>query len=296
MYTAESLLNCNSSVSRNEQKPRLGVLTNAQAKERAEQIGTVVLIGSSKRNVFFFSDNHIFGYPLLPKDFVPATMTFPMRVVEREEVPDGWITTIEQLIAVFEKDSTQLNSIDELVEHLNTFEKPKTKAKQITDASQLFDGQMVLRAVCNCHGKIWVEVSKIIGTVYKKDIECFSKPSEMIMTIGSHRYSQPTETHISTLGAVDQKGIKQHACFEYSEELYNTLQGLLDNRAEFLEYINERKLTDEELSNLIYEWGQMVWMDEMSEQAHYGPEHRKEYPFLNDESIKHLIPEFMTKK
>ena len=166
----------------------------------------------------------------------------------------------------------------------------------ITDANKLVDGQMVIRAVCNCHGKTWVEVSKIIGTVYKKDIRCFSEPSDMIITIGLHRYSKPTETYIHTLGAVVQKGVKQHACFEYSEELYNTLQGLLYNRVEFLEYINGRKLTDQELSKLIYDWGQMVWMDEMSEQAHYGPEHRKEYPFLNDESIKHLIPEFMTKK
>jgi hypothetical protein len=123
MYTVESLLSASAMgrhMLKHGQKRPCGVLSSAEALERSYRTGTIVIISSSKRNVFFLSDDHIFGYPLLPDDFVSSTMKFPMRVVARPEVPDGWVNSVEKLIDVFESGRTQINSIEELVEYLNS--------------------------------------------------------------------------------------------------------------------------------------------------------------------------------
>ncbi len=114
MFTADMLKKASSST-----KALLGVLTSEEAFERAKRTETIVSIGSNKDNVFFFADDHVFGCSVLPKDYVPSTMSFPIYDEPRPAAPTGWIATIDQWIEVFEKDAKQLKTIDELVELLN---------------------------------------------------------------------------------------------------------------------------------------------------------------------------------
>lgn len=129
MFTKEDLLSASSfarSAKARGSNSYKGVLTNEEALERAERFnrqGTLVTI-THRRNenerIFFFSDDHCFGYPILPDGFVPCTSVFPMYVKPRPGVEDGWVNTIEKFIAVFHYDARQINSIEELVEYLNS--------------------------------------------------------------------------------------------------------------------------------------------------------------------------------
>lgn len=93
-----------------------GVLTTEQAYSRAmSKHFSLVTISSNKRNVFFFSDDHIFGYKVLPDDFVPCTGSFPTSVTPREDFPDGKIDTIEKYIELFHKGERQIKTVEELV-------------------------------------------------------------------------------------------------------------------------------------------------------------------------------------
>jgi hypothetical protein len=100
-------------------RPFKGVLTTEEATKRYKATQTLVIISSYKERKFFFSDNHIFGYPTLPKDWVPHTIVLPQTIEPRPSVPNGKVDTIEKYVSVFYRDGTQLNSIDELVDILN---------------------------------------------------------------------------------------------------------------------------------------------------------------------------------
>lgn len=96
-------------------KQTQGVITTEQALVRSHHSKTLVTCVSQKHGVYFFTDNHCFGYPYLPNDFVPCTSSFPMKVAPREGLEDGWIQTIEQYIAVFHYDEKQISTLEELV-------------------------------------------------------------------------------------------------------------------------------------------------------------------------------------
>ena len=101
-------------------KSGLGVLTTEQAYSRAlGKWGSLVTIHSQRDNVFFFSDDHIFGYKVLPSSFVACTGTFPTTAVARECIPDGKIDTIEKYIEVYHKGERQIKTIEELVEFID---------------------------------------------------------------------------------------------------------------------------------------------------------------------------------
>lgn len=103
-----------------------GVLTSQEAYIRAlGKHRSVISISSLEDNVFFFSDDHIFGYKVMPKTFVPGTTQFPMSVAPRECVPDGIISTIEQYIEVFHKGQRQITSIEELAVYLDNLKEDK---------------------------------------------------------------------------------------------------------------------------------------------------------------------------
>lgn len=99
----------------------LGVLTAEQAYNHARTIGyRLIVISSFKDNVFFFSDNHLFGYTVLPKHYVPCTGDFPTSVVPRESLLDGKIDTIKKYIEVFHTGQRQITSIEELAEFIDS--------------------------------------------------------------------------------------------------------------------------------------------------------------------------------
>ena len=123
MYTKEDLLNASPAgvIARRSGNPYYGVMNTEQARQYHQRYPTrsVVDIADVYTDVFFFSDDHCFGVGVLPKGFVPTSHRIPKEVVARPGLEDGIITTVEQLIQVYEHDRTQLETIDELVVFLN---------------------------------------------------------------------------------------------------------------------------------------------------------------------------------
>ena len=128
MITKDQLLN-SSAVARylNNQK---GVLTSDEALVRSLTKKTLVCINNRDLKKFFFSDNHCFGYPILPKSWGSATCVFPMTVVARPGLEDGVIDTVEKFILVFEKDSTQITTFEELLDLVNNTELDTETSRQ----------------------------------------------------------------------------------------------------------------------------------------------------------------------
>jgi hypothetical protein len=122
MYTAEQIAMATSRDRLLAKQGRKGsqIMTSKEAQEHAISTGSITTISSRKHNVFFFTDNDIFGYTVIPSDFVSSTTSIPLRVVGMPGVEDGYIRTVEQYIAVFESDKTQLTTIDALVDLLNS--------------------------------------------------------------------------------------------------------------------------------------------------------------------------------
>ncbi len=121
-YTKKEILEAN-----NKRCGR-GVLTSEEAYERSFNTHNLIVLSSSFRDkpIFFFSDDHCFGVNVLPDNIVPCTMSFPHTVKERPGLEDGVIDSIEKYIQIFEKDTRQIKSIDELVDYLNETETNKS--------------------------------------------------------------------------------------------------------------------------------------------------------------------------
>ena len=105
---------------------RKGVLTSAEADQRANRTGTIVTIHSFKLKAFFLSDDHCFGSEVMRAwDFVPCTSVTPMQVKPREGFPDGILVTASDHIAVFNKGERQITSLEELAELIESAENAK---------------------------------------------------------------------------------------------------------------------------------------------------------------------------
>lgn len=77
------------------------------------------IITSQSDNVAFFTNDHCFGYKVLPKHFVPTSFSLPMQIAPRPGYEDGMVYSIKDFLDVFAKDVTILETIEELVDHLN---------------------------------------------------------------------------------------------------------------------------------------------------------------------------------
>lgn len=77
------------------------------------RIGSVVIIRRhlNEGSQYFFSTDHCQD---TPKDegWVPTTFHLPMHVVRRPSLPSGIIRTAEELVRVFESDSTEIPNPD----------------------------------------------------------------------------------------------------------------------------------------------------------------------------------------
>lgn len=108
-------------------KSGLGVLTTEQAQSRYYDNGRdLVTISSLKHNVFFFSDDHIFGYKILPESFVPCSGGFPVMVKPCTNVPNGAIDTLEKYIDYFHKNKRQITTIEELANFIDDLAEVET--------------------------------------------------------------------------------------------------------------------------------------------------------------------------
>ena len=116
MYTKEQLLSASAMSKMTETK---GVLNLAEANERIRDARSLTTITSSSDNVVFITDDHCFGYGVLPNHYVPGTSCIPLQVVAREELPTGVITSAEEYLLIFNKENRYIASIEELVKFLN---------------------------------------------------------------------------------------------------------------------------------------------------------------------------------
>lgn len=117
MYTKEQLLTA-SAFSKSPFKCK-GVLSLAEANQRINNIGRLTTMTSSEDNVVFITDDHCFGYSVLPKHYVPVSACMPLQIVVREELPSGLVTSAEEYLTIFNKENRYIDNIEELVDFLN---------------------------------------------------------------------------------------------------------------------------------------------------------------------------------
>lgn len=114
--TKEKIVNASNRFKTTKMK---GILTKAEQEEKLSKSHTVMTISSSEDNVFFFVDDYCFGLCVLPSHYVSSSAQIPMDVVPREGLESGVISTIDDYIRVFERDSRLIESVDELIEVIN---------------------------------------------------------------------------------------------------------------------------------------------------------------------------------
>ena len=130
---------CFKTVHGNEVK---GVLTSQEAEEYACN-GKLIVIGSLKRGVYFFSDDHMYAYNVLPKDFVPTSLAYPIFVHSvTGDMVDYYVDTIEKYkVYVNNTFPHCIESVDELAKYITANDLadkkgilPKTQKEKIQDS------------------------------------------------------------------------------------------------------------------------------------------------------------------
>ena len=121
MYTKEALLT-NSTMSKirlrqGNREPIKGVLSKEEVQ--AKNPGHIEVYTNVDTGDFFFTDDYCLGTDYMPKQWVPSSCQLPMKVVERECLPSGWVNTIDDYILIFHHDGRLIESIDELIDILN---------------------------------------------------------------------------------------------------------------------------------------------------------------------------------
>lgn len=117
------------------------VLTTEEALQRAMQFGTIITVSvystDTNDQKWFFTDNHLFGYGVIHKNFVPCTSGFPMNVIPREGLESGVISTIEDYIKIFHAEGTQLTTVEEVVQLSNQMTKEEQTYKKLKNKGTL---------------------------------------------------------------------------------------------------------------------------------------------------------------
>lgn len=128
MVTKEQLLT-NSSMARmlaRQGKSVKGVLTAEEQQGRLDDGAKTIMEMTSvllKGNVFFYTDDYCMGVNIpefKEKHLVSGSSVMPHSVHPRKGCEDGIVYTVKQYEAIFHKDHRRLNSIEELVDFLNS--------------------------------------------------------------------------------------------------------------------------------------------------------------------------------
>ena len=93
------------------------VLTRDEATQHCKAFGRITVV--SDMSVFFYTNDHRFGYGILGKDFVPYSNALPMRVAPRPGLENGIIDTLGKYEMVFESATRCIVSIDVLIDYVN---------------------------------------------------------------------------------------------------------------------------------------------------------------------------------
>lgn len=124
------------------------VMSSHEVNQALETGNTDLLIATSvvafsNEKVVFLTDDSSFGLNVLPSGFTSTSFKLPMQVASRPSVPNGSISTADELIDVFYPHAHQLDTIDELVAYINDGDLP---ARTHRDEA-LFDGMPEYRSV-----------------------------------------------------------------------------------------------------------------------------------------------------
>lgn len=95
-----------------------GVLTTEEMQAKVDAGQTITC--NRDDNVFFFSDDYCIGVSYLPGCLVPSSTVIPYPISPREEFPDGLIKNVQEYINLHHKNKKQMNTVDELIDYLNT--------------------------------------------------------------------------------------------------------------------------------------------------------------------------------
>lgn len=82
----------------------------------------------SNGEVFFLTDDHVFGHGVLPRSFLSCSISMPHRAAPRPAVPDGWVRTAAALIAVYCEGERQISRVEDLVAYVNACDRETTAA------------------------------------------------------------------------------------------------------------------------------------------------------------------------
>jgi hypothetical protein len=105
-----------------------GIITIEEAQRRADAYKSIQQLTISGDNTkgyciskaVVFIDDYMFGYKVLPKEWVPSSTRLPVCVVPRPELPSGLITNVEDYMKVFHDEETVvLQTMEDFVEYLN---------------------------------------------------------------------------------------------------------------------------------------------------------------------------------
>lgn len=108
-----------------------GVITKSQASVLLSMRGSITthsVSGDSPKGhcickAVFFSDDHCFGYGVLPEQWVPCTTYLPLSCVPRPSLPGGVIRTVEDYVSVFHDPETLvIETLEELMNYVNNQE------------------------------------------------------------------------------------------------------------------------------------------------------------------------------
>jgi len=96
------------------------ILSRSEIDERIKKGLVVVMIHRDYdgRDVCFFTDNHIFGYTILPADFVSVSFASPIRV-STDVLEAGYITNAAEFLSVYGSNKKILWDINGLLDELN---------------------------------------------------------------------------------------------------------------------------------------------------------------------------------
>jgi len=156
------------------------------------------------------------------------------------------------------------------------------KAKRITHRNQLVGGQFYIRALANCHGRVWFDVIQVAGQPFKYKDETASsllRDSFQIIQI-SRRYGwdkgkNRREYFTSDLGA-DHGGHRQKTLYPFSNKLALHLTELSKDKRKFCEFIDNKQYTDKEWAELQHDWEWQAYMDRQFDRL-MREEYNREY-------------------
>lgn len=114
MITKEQLENASSA---GKYKGGSHVLTRDEAVQHCKSFSRITTV--SNGSIFFYTNDHCFGYGVLEKDFVSCTTNIPIRVSPRPGLEDGIVDTLDKYEQVFECGTQCIESIDVLVDYVN---------------------------------------------------------------------------------------------------------------------------------------------------------------------------------